>query len=197
MELVAHDLRTPLQSVLLQIEALLTRSGGTGTSVTHSTLELMKRNGQRLDRLVRDLLDASQIDAHGITLECAPVSLPEVASSIVLQLHGVLQTHSVVVEVTGEPPLVLADRPRLEQILSNLLENASKYSKEGTPIRVIVAPSRNGATVSVRDQGPGISPVGVAPAVRSLLPDAARPLEEARARARPLHHERARPSVDG
>jgi signal transduction histidine kinase len=157
MAIVAHDLRTPLQSVLMQIEALLARSSGTATSVAHST-QLMKRNGQRLDRLVRDLLDASQIDAHGVILDCAPVNLPEVASSLVLQLHGVLETHAVVIEVTGEPPLVSADRPRLEQIMSNLLENASKYSREGTPIRVIVAPSGRGATVSVRDEGPGIAP---------------------------------------
>jgi signal transduction histidine kinase len=118
----------------------------------------MKRSGQQIDRLVRDLLDASRIYAHGITLDLATVRLPELASSIVSQIEGVLETHPVTIEVSGKPPPVTADPRRVEQMLTNLLVNASKYSDEGTPIRIIVAPSGRGATLSVQDHGPGISP---------------------------------------
>jgi signal transduction histidine kinase len=158
MALVAHDLRTPLQTVMLQLEALLRRAVGDSIHVPISTLQLMKRSGQRLDRLVRDLLDASRLESEGVHLEVARVQLSELASSVVSQAEGALGTHHVVVEVTGSPPPVLADPLRLEQILTNLLENSAKYSADGGTIHILVAPSGRGATVAVEDEGPGLSP---------------------------------------
>ncbi len=158
LALVAHDMRTPLQAVLMQVETLLLRSQGAAAEVPVTALHAMRRSGQQLDRLVRDLLDASRIEARGVALDLATVSLPELAASIVSQVEGVLGTHAVAVEVTGSPPPVSADPRRVEQILTNLLENASKYAEEGTPILVSVGAADGGATLSVRDQGPGISP---------------------------------------
>jgi PAS domain S-box-containing protein len=158
MTLVAHDMRTPLQSVLMQLEVLLLRSQGSAAEVPITALHAMRRNGQQLNRLVHDLLDASRIEARGVTLDVATVSLPELASSIVSQVEGALGTHPVTIEVAGTPPAVSADPRRVEQILTNLLENASKYSAEGTPIRVEIAAADGGATLSVHDHGPGISP---------------------------------------
>jgi PAS domain S-box-containing protein len=158
MALVAHDLRTPLQSVLMQLDALMQRAAGDSASVPVSTLQLMKRNGQRLDRLVRDLLDASQVDSRGIHLDLTTVRLPELVSSIVAQVAGALGTHSVVVVVNGTPPPVPADPLRLEQVVTNLLENAAKYSEEGTQIRIVIEASGRGASLAVEDHGPGISP---------------------------------------
>lgn len=157
MALVAHDLRTPLQSVLLSLEVLLRRSSGDPASVPISTLQSMKQNSRRLDLLVRGLLDASQIDVQGVVLDWQPVDLAALVRSLVSQVEGTLETHTVVVDVAGALPLVQADPLRLEQVLTNLLENAAKYSREGTPIRVVIAPAEKGATISVEDQGPGIS----------------------------------------
>jgi PAS domain S-box-containing protein len=158
LALVAHDLRTPLQSVLLQVEALMRRPEGKAAYVPMTTLQAIRRNGLQLDRLVRDLLDASRIDAHGITLDLATVRLPDLASSIVSQIAGILGSHSVSIEVTGTPPPVAADPRRVEQVVTNLLENASKYSAEGSPIRILIASTDGGATIAVQDEGPGISP---------------------------------------
>jgi signal transduction histidine kinase len=158
MALVAHDLRTPLQSVLLQIEAIMHRAAGDAASVPLSALQMMKRNSQRLDRLVRDLLDASRVDAQGIRLDVVTVHLPELVSSIVSQVAGALGTHPVVVVVNGAPPPVKADPLRLEQVVTNLLENAGKYSDEGAPIRILIEPAGRGAALSVEDHGPGMSP---------------------------------------
>ena len=158
LALVAHDLRTPLQSVLLQVEALIRRSEGEAAHVPMTTLQAIRRNGLQIDRLVRDLLDAARVDAHGITLDLATVRLPDLATSIVSQIEGVLGSHSVSVEVSGTPPPVAADPQRVEQIVTNLLENASKYSTEGSPIRILIASTDGGATIAVQDEGPGISP---------------------------------------
>ncbi len=158
MALVAHDLRTPLQSVLLQLETIIQRATGGAASVPISALQLMKRNSQRLDRLVRDLLDASQVDSHGIRLDLVTVSLPQLASSIVSQVAGALGKHTVGVAVTGDPPAVLADPIRLEQVVTNLLENAAKYSDAATHIRILIEPAGRGTALAVEDHGPGIAP---------------------------------------
>jgi PAS domain S-box-containing protein len=158
MALVAHDLRTPLQSVLLHLETIIQRAVGGAASVPLSALQVMKRNSQRIDRLVRDLLDASQVDSRGIHLDLVRVSLPQLASSIVSQVAGALGTHTAVVAVTGDPPAVLADPIRLEQVVTNLLENAAKYSKAGTHIRILIEPAGRGAALTVEDHGPGIAP---------------------------------------
>jgi PAS domain S-box-containing protein len=158
LALVAHDLRTPLQSVLLQVEALIRRSEGEAAHVPMTTLQAIRRNGLQLDRLVRDLLDASRIDAHGITLDLTTVRLPDLASSIVSQIEGFLGSHSISIEVSGTPPSVAADPRRIEQVVTNLLENALKYSAEGSPIRILIASTDGGAMIAVQDEGSGISP---------------------------------------
>ncbi len=155
---VAHDLRTPLQSVLMQIDMLLSQATGEASTVPVATLQTMKRNGTRLERLTRDLLDASRIDAHHVVLDRRQVVLPELVSALVSQIQGALGTHAISVEIAGEPPPVPADPLRIEQILTNLLENSSKYSSEGAPIRIVVAAENDGATLSIEDLGPGIAP---------------------------------------
>jgi PAS domain S-box-containing protein len=157
MALVAHDMRTPLQSVLLQLETLLMRSQGAAAQVPVTALHAMKRNGQQLERLVRDLLDASRIESHAVSLDYAPVDLPELLSSIASQLEGTIGSHALTVEVEGHPPRVSADPRRIEQIVTNLVENASKYGRDGTPIRIVVEGTGDRATFSVHDEGPGIS----------------------------------------
>jgi len=118
----------------------------------------MKRNGTRLEKLTRDLLEASRIDAHRVVLERRPVNVKEMVSALVTEIQGTLGTHPVSVEVAGEPPTVNADPLRIEQILTNLLENSNKYSAEGAPIRIHVAGVDGGVLLSIEDRGPGIAP---------------------------------------
>jgi signal transduction histidine kinase len=155
---VAHDLRTPLQSVLMQIEVLLLQATGGASTVPVATLQTMKRNGYRLERLTRDLLEASRIDAHRVVLEQREVDLPELVSALVNQIAGALGSHPISVEIGGEPPRLWADPLRIEQILTNVLENASKYSDDGAPIRIGVSAENGGAVLSIQDRGRGIAP---------------------------------------
>jgi signal transduction histidine kinase len=155
---VAHDLRTPLQSVLLQIDLLLSQASGDASTVPVATLQTMKRNGYRLERLTRDLLEASRIDAQRILLDRRQVDVPELVSALVGQIEGALGTHPISIEVAGEPPPVSADTVRIEQILTNLLENSSKFSIDGAPIRIVVAAENGGTILSIEDRGPGIAP---------------------------------------
>jgi len=155
--IVAHDLRTPLQSVLLQLDVLLRQATGGASTVSVATLQSMKKNGSRLERLTRDLLDASGIDAHRLVLDRHRVNAVEIVDALVTEIQGTLETHPVSVEVVGEPPMIDADRLRIEQVLTNLLENSNKYAAEGTPIRIAIAAKDRGVMISVEDQGPGIA----------------------------------------
>ena len=154
--IVAHDLRTPLQAVMLQVEMLLRQASGDASTVPVATLQMMKRSGHRLERITSDLLDASRIDAQRLLLERRQIDLPELVSALVSQVQNVLGTHPVSIEVVGEPRAISADAVRIEQIVTNLLENASKYSAPGSPIRLIVGAAADGAVLSIEDRGPGI-----------------------------------------
>jgi PAS domain S-box-containing protein len=156
--IVAHDLRTPLQSVLMQIDVLLAQASGDASTVPVTTLQMMKRSGHRLERITRDLLDASRIDARRVVLDRREVHLSELVAALVAQLQGALGNHPISVEIVGAPPPVSADPVRIEQIVTNLLENSSKYSADGSAIRLVIGAERNGAVLTVEDHGPGIAP---------------------------------------
>jgi signal transduction histidine kinase len=156
--IVAHDLRTPLQSVLMQLDLLLAQASGGASTVSIATLQSMKRNSSRLERLTRDLLDASGIDARRLVLDRHAVSAVEIVQALAAEIQGTLGTHPLSVEVIGAPPPINADRLRIEQVLTNLLENSSKYSAEGAPIRVAIAAAHQGVEISIEDHGPGIAP---------------------------------------
>ena len=189
MALVAHDLRTPLQSVLLQLDALMQRAAGEATSVPLTTLQLMKRNGQRLDRLVRDLLDASQVDSQGIHLDLVTVRLPELASSIVFAGRG-------------RPRNALRARGCQRRATGGFSGSASPraggHESSGERSEVFrcrdAHPDHHRAVRSRCDTERGRSWArylsrGASTPFRPLLPDAASAHEATRTRARPLHHE--------
>jgi signal transduction histidine kinase len=155
---VAHDLRNPLQAMLLQVELLLRRASGETTDVPVSVLQSMMLSCERLNRLIGDLLDAARIEAGRLVVCCRPLDLKETVSSLLGEVTITLRGHPVELDVRGEPPQVLGDRPRVEQIVVNLLDNAAKYSEPGTPIRVVVRAAGEGVTLSVLDRGPGILP---------------------------------------
>lgn len=154
--MVAHDLRTPLQAVLLQVEVLLHAATGAAATVPVTALQRMKANGRRLELLIRDLLDASRIDARQVQLHRNPTDLAATVVALAGQLQAAVGDRSITVECAADLPQVDADRLRVEQILSNLIENAAKYSAEREPIRIRVRPRADHVEVAVEDRGPGI-----------------------------------------
>ena len=156
---VAHDLRQPL-TVIQGALGILRRSlqGAAPRETGNRALEHITSAATTLDRMVRDLLDVSRIEARRLRLERQPVSLPALARAVVERMASALQGHPVRVEVRGDVPLVRADPGRIEQVLVNLLSNAVKYGYPATEIRVEI--ERRGAVVqvAVTNQGPGIAP---------------------------------------
>lgn len=155
---VAHDLRNPIQAMLFQFDVLLRESREGEVRVPVSTLERLKRGGEHLAQMVNDLLDASRVEVSRLALAPQAVALPEAVTALIERIRPTLGAHPIETEIERDPLPVKADPGRLDQILTNLIENAAKYSEERAPISVHVRQSAGGAEVSVRDRGHGIAP---------------------------------------
>jgi signal transduction histidine kinase len=158
---ITHELRTPLTVVKGTIETL---EDGALDDVEgrRQLLDSMQRETDRLIRLVNDLLVLTRADAGALQLDIRPLELRSYVRarcahfSILAgqrKVNLVLEQH-----VDEQPACVLADADRLAQVLDNLLDNALRYSPEGSSINLAVFPAEGRWACSVRDQGPGIPP---------------------------------------
>jgi signal transduction histidine kinase len=151
---IAHDLRSPVNALRLQSRLLLEQAGDE-VRAPRGAIERIDRATSNLAQMIDDLLDASRIEAQRLALDAAPHSLAELAAEVIERQRPALGSHAVEL-VAHESPRVLVDPHRFAQILTNLLENAAKYSDENRPIRVVVEPGEGGVAVAVEDQGWGI-----------------------------------------
>jgi signal transduction histidine kinase len=155
--IVAHDLRNPISTIKMQLD-LLQRDATGDVNVPVEALRRLSRGVQGLEQMVGDLLDASCIEVSRVNIQPQPVALPDAVETLVGRIRPTLGKHSIDIAVSGDPPRVLVDPRRLDQVITNLVENAAKYSSEDAPIAIRIEAHEGGATVRVRDRGYGISP---------------------------------------
>lgn len=154
---VAHELRNPLSALKLST-ALSERSRAQLTPERmERTLALVGRQVERLDRMVGDLLDATRIEAGKLELRPEVRDARELARDVVELYRSSDSGHVLQLQVPDEPVLVRVDPDRLEQVLTNLVSNALKYSPSGSRVDVMVRRVESQAWLSVRDQGIGLS----------------------------------------
>jgi two-component system phosphate regulon sensor histidine kinase PhoR len=153
---VSHELRTPLTAIKGYTDTLLL-DAKQGREMDQGFLEIIERNVGRLMNLIRDLLDLSSLESTDV-LHKMPIATEEFTSRIVSHLEANLKEKNQTVRVSSEAGVVMADPRRLEQVLTNLLENAHKYTPSGGEIKVIWKTGRNGVDLCVSDNGPGIPP---------------------------------------
>jgi len=155
---VSHELRTPLTAIkgfAETMEATIDRDN-------RPYLETIIRNTDRLVNLVQDLLTLSELEERGTELQIEDVDLPEVAGQMVklFEARAASKGLRLALTVSGspsEPPVLKADRFKLEQVFINLLDNAVKYTEKGA-VEVAIRRGEAAATIEVRDTGPGIAP---------------------------------------
>jgi signal transduction histidine kinase len=153
MQMVSHDLRTPLHVILLHGQ-LLQRSGG---EVVARRAEAILASTARMQRLIQDMVDAARLEAGRLELHLEPVDLAAFLHGWKERLAGALAVDRVRISIAAEPPVVLADPARLEQIVVNLVTNALKYSVAESEVQVAVEQVAGRLELSVRDRGPGIA----------------------------------------
>jgi signal transduction histidine kinase len=153
--MVAHDLRNPIQTILMQIGML--RRIGTIPAAYQGPFDRIERSAKRLAQMTHDLLDAARIELSEVRLSRRRVDVGEAVRALVEQAGPSFGERPIAIEVAGEPGDAWIDPSRFEQILVNLLENAAKYSPPGSPIEIRVAARDQGIEVAVVDHGMGIA----------------------------------------
>lgn len=156
----AHELRTPMSSVLGFSELLLKREFDPATG--RELVEIIHRETSRLVDLVNQLLDLARIEAGGRDeLRIAPVAVPPLVAQTLSGLEGLGQAHRVTVELARDLPALAGDAQKLQQALTNILSNSIKYSLPETPIvlaaNAIVGESGLEIAIRVRDRGFGMT----------------------------------------
>ncbi len=153
--ITSHELRTPLAAIRGFINTLRRRLNELSPEETREFLEIVDQQTDRLIRLVEDLLVVSRIEAGKITLHPEPVD-PSALLELVVTGMGEQADRIRTRTHPGLPDAVLLDPQRLEQILTNLLQNAVKFSPANAPVEVEVEAIEDGVVFTVADLGPGI-----------------------------------------
>jgi PAS domain S-box-containing protein len=154
---VSHELRTPLAAMDGWLHILLDGEPGPLNEEQHRFLTTVKRNSDRLMRLVGDLLLIGQMDAGQFTLDLGDVDIVELVGETVALFEGAAAEKRIeLIADTGSPAVVLGDRLRLGQLLSNLASNAIKFTPEGGQVSIRVREQDGTCQVEVTDSGIGI-----------------------------------------
>ncbi|MBW3624592.1 MAG: response regulator [Armatimonadetes bacterium] len=158
LAMLAHELRNPLAPILNAAEVLKTH--GTSPSMVERVQAIIERQTRHMARLVDDLLDVSRITQGKVELRKERVDLAAVISQAVQAVRPTIEARDqdLSVFVPMEPVTIEADPARLQQVVANLLTNASKYNKHGGKIILTAGRADDEAFIRVNDTGLGISP---------------------------------------
>jgi PAS domain S-box-containing protein len=157
---VSHELRTPLTSVLGALGLLASGAAGALPKSAVPLAEVAKRNGERLSRLIDDILDLTKLEGNQMVLQLRPVHLEPLLREALSANQGYAQRVGVhlSLEVPEGCPQVRVDGDRFLQVMANLLSNAIKHSPTGDTVSVGLSWTQTLVRVNVRDRGPGIDP---------------------------------------
>lgn len=153
---VTHDLRTPLSSITASVTSLMDEGTEFRQEERRELLDTIRHEAARLNRLVANLLDLSRMRAGALVPSKELVSIDELIGGVLTRLGPSLRSHELTVSVADAIPEVAVDVVQVDQVLTNLLENAAKFSPKGSPISLTVARWRGGAQVRVSDRGVGV-----------------------------------------
>jgi two-component system sensor histidine kinase KdpD len=153
---VSHDLRSPLAAIIASAGSLQ-QADVTWTDRERTEFaESIENEAQRLNRLVGNLLDLSRIESGSLRPDRGWYDLEALIDEVLGRLKPLLAGRKVLVDVPAELPPVALDYIQIDEVLSNLIENAVKYTPDGSPLEIKVLLDANVVRVSVADRGPGI-----------------------------------------
>jgi PAS domain S-box-containing protein len=158
LSLASHELKTPLTTILGNIELLQrrVRKEHILNERDQRTLRIIAEQTQRLDRMIVSLLDVSRIETGQLSIERVLLNVCELVKRIVDDVQATFTERQFEVVCPIQSLMIQGDELRLEQVLQNLLQNAVKYSSDDAVIRVAVRQVEAHAYISVQDQGIGI-----------------------------------------
>ncbi len=154
---VSHDIRTPLASIIAA-GAVLAEAKAHGSDEERRRLaSMVVEEAERLTRLTENLLELARLRTGQVVLKREAVPVDEIIEAALRRLRSRLSDRQVTVDVPEQCPMVSVDRLLIEQVIVNLLENASKYARE-EPIDISVGYDGESVTIGIADRGPGLPP---------------------------------------
>jgi len=158
LAMLAHELRNPLAPISAAAE-LMEKSPLDAASMRR-TSAIISRQVRHMTALVDDLLDVSRVTRGQVTLELAPQDMSTIIASAVEQVRPMIEArgHQLAIDVPQQQVVVLGDANRLVQIITNLLNNAAKYTAEGGRLRLAMHADAGQVELTVQDNGIGIAP---------------------------------------
>lgn len=152
---VSHDLRTPLATITGAASSLLAHGGEIDATTRRELLESIEQEAQRLSRLVNNLLEMTRLESGAVVVKREWHPLEEIVGAALTRLESQLGSRPIAIELPADLPLVAVDDVLLEQLFLNLLENADKYTPEGSEIRIGAVLKDSDVVIEVSDRGPG------------------------------------------
>jgi signal transduction histidine kinase len=160
VDTAAHYLRTPLLNLQMGLHCLITDGAGELTDKQKDILYACREDGERLERLMRDLTDLSRIESGEAAPRLKPVRIEDVVRRSVesFRLEAEAKDQSLRADIVDGLPLLNADVEQIKRVLDNLLRNAIRSAPRGGEIRITAARSEDSVSISVADTGHGIPP---------------------------------------
>lgn len=173
LAMLAHELRNPLAPI--STAAHLLKIGDADETRVRNASDIIERQVRHMTELVDDLLDVSRVTRGLSTLEMETVDIKSVVVSAIEQARPLIETrnHTLTTRMSSTPAVVSGDRTRLIQVVSNLLNNAAKYTPQGGQIELSIEVVADQVAISVKDNGVGIDPL-LLPKVFELFTQAER-----------------------
>lgn len=156
MQMVAHDMRSPMMAAQASIELLNAVHGESLPAVGRRHLPLAEKNIDRILHLVNDLLTLDKLEAGKLELDIDTCDVQTLAEEAIATVAGLAAQVNVTLLNECENITIRGDAPRLNQVLSNLISNAIKFSAKGTTVKVISKGDAEYVSIGVQDQGPGM-----------------------------------------
>ena len=160
-EQISHDLKTPLQAILMNAELLRrTSARSLGQELLHRRLHGITQSANRMRNLIEAILDVARIQGGHLALDKKPHDLRGIVDEIVLVHLPLAESRDVRLDVAPETVRrhVVCDRPRISQVLSNIVTNAIQHSPSGESVRIETREEGNEVRVAVSNAGPVIPP---------------------------------------
>ncbi len=159
ISIVSHELKNPLTSIKGYGDLLLSGLSGKLSDQQAEFVSTIHINVRRMNRLIKDLTDASRIDTGELSIEPAPMPIDTVISDTITTMQAVADKKNIDIHLNmlTQSPIVYGDQERLVQVMTNLMSNACKYSPENSNIYVSLTNGGNQVKLAVKDEGYGIS----------------------------------------
>jgi len=158
LAMLAHELRNPLAPITSA--AAILSNHAVDAATVRRTSAIIARQARHMTGLIEDLLDVSRVTRGRVDLATTELDIKDVIADAIEQVRPLVEKHQhrLLVQLSPSPAIVLGDRKRLVQVMTNLLSNAAKYTPNGGAIEVLLETDSAGLAITVRDNGIGMTP---------------------------------------